>query len=415
MRPGLAELAPTPPQADDVDSTTQGRAELRDAAMNLDTNLERHSIEKRYRREKLPVPLRQSLTKARRHEGEELRRHRAFTHRVSVRLIPTLRVFVPLCARNYLSLYGGPSILPFSAIRISTQDSWNSPSDSGDRGFYCGRSKKTSMPPPTDDELLSQFRTERSEAAFRALVERHLPLVWSVARRVVNGDDALAEDVAQTVFADLARKARVLPAGVRLGGWLHRHTFFTASKAVRTEARRRAREIEAAAMNAMSTPESDLWREMAPHVDAAIAELASADCDAIVLRFFEKKPLRDIARMLGISEDAAGKRIARALERLRRNLSRRRVVLAPIIIGGSSGENAVAERIAESLAQNAVAAPPAHLSEAVATGAWSRAGAAAGSGGVLATAWSRVTTTSGLAAGVTALLSRGPLRCGGRL
>ena len=263
------------------------------------------------------------------------------------------------------------------------------------------------MPPPADDELLSQFRTERSEAAFRALVERHLPLVWSVARRVVNGDDALAEDVAQTVFADLARKARVLPAGVRLGGWLHRHTFFTASKAVRTEARRRAREIEAAAMNAASTPESDLWREMAPHVDSAIAELAATDRDAIVLRFFEKKPLRDVARMLGISEDAAGKRIARALERLRRNLSRRRVVVAPIIIGGSSGENAVAERIAESLAQNAIAAPPAHLSAAVASGAWSRAGAAAGSGGVLATVWSRVATPSGLAAGVTALLTRG--------
>ena len=69
----------------------------------------------------------------------------------------------------------------------------------------------------------------------------HIGLVYSTALRVVGGDAALAKDVTQVVFTDLARKARWLPKGVVLSGWLYRHTTFVASKAVRGEVRRRAR------------------------------------------------------------------------------------------------------------------------------------------------------------------------------
>ena len=69
-----------------------------------------------------------------------------------------------------------------------------------------------------------------SDRAFGVLVGRHLPAVFSGAMRRVNGERALAEDVTQQVFADLARKARSLPPDVVLAGWLHRHTGFIALK-----------------------------------------------------------------------------------------------------------------------------------------------------------------------------------------
>src|SRR5688572_2716879 len=98
----------------------------------------------------------------------------------------------------------------------------------------------TSLTDTPDDALLLRcFVREGSEVAFRSLAERYLPLVWSVARRVVNGDAAMAEDVAQVVLADFARKAHALAPGMPPSGWLHRHTVFTASKAVRKESRRR--------------------------------------------------------------------------------------------------------------------------------------------------------------------------------
>src|SRR5262245_22133698 len=96
-----------------------------------------------------------------------------------------------------------------------------------------------------DSELLRQYSEKHSEEAFAELVRRHLDLVYSAALRQVNGDTHLAQDVAQTVFTDLARKARPLSRHPVLTGWLYTSSRFAAAKLVRTENRRRAREEKA--------------------------------------------------------------------------------------------------------------------------------------------------------------------------
>jgi RNA polymerase sigma factor (sigma-70 family) len=100
-------------------------------------------------------------------------------------------------------------------------------------------------------KLLAEYAEHGSEAAFRELVVRYINLVYSTARRLVGGDAHLAEDVAQTVFIGLARKAGTLSKEVMLGGWLHQHTYHVATRAMRTERRRRARERQAVELNAM--------------------------------------------------------------------------------------------------------------------------------------------------------------------
>src|SRR5262245_50911756 len=98
-------------------------------------------------------------------------------------------------------------------------------------------------------QLLTEYAQAGSEVAFREVVSRYVNLVYSTALRLVNGDSHLAEDVAQTVFTDLAKMAGSLSREVMVGGWLHRHTCFLASKTMRRERRRQARELEAAQMN----------------------------------------------------------------------------------------------------------------------------------------------------------------------
>src|SRR5271154_5614426 len=93
-----------------------------------------------------------------------------------------------------------------------------------------------------DSELLRQFATTNSEDAFAELVKRHVNLVYSAALRQVNGDEHSAKDVAQTVFADLARKASSLSRREILTGWLYTSAHFAAAKIVRGENRRRDRE-----------------------------------------------------------------------------------------------------------------------------------------------------------------------------
>jgi RNA polymerase sigma factor (sigma-70 family) len=181
----------------------------------------------------------------------------------------------------------------------------------------------------TDDEqLLRQYARERSELAFAELVARHIDLVFSAALRVVNGDTHLAQDVTQKVFMDLARKAGSLPRSVVLAGWLHRHTCYTAATAVRTERRRQTREQTAMEMRALDDNTTPPWELIAPYLDEALNQLNPADRDALVLRFLRQQDFRAVGAALGISEDAAQKRVSRALEKLRAILSRRGAVLS---------------------------------------------------------------------------------------
>jgi RNA polymerase sigma factor (sigma-70 family) len=176
---------------------------------------------------------------------------------------------------------------------------------------------------PDDQHLLDEFAENRSEAAFGELVNRYVNLVYSTALRRTNFDAHLAQDVAQLVFTDLARKAPSLPKDVVLAGWLHRATLYAASQMMRSKRRRRLREQEAAAMNALESQTNPDWRAIRPALDEALDKLHHADRDALLLRYFEQRSLAEIGSVLGTNEDAAGKRVKRALEKLRTVLVRR--------------------------------------------------------------------------------------------
>jgi|GEM_PF-1230630 len=172
-----------------------------------------------------------------------------------------------------------------------------------------------------DTQLLRDFAEHGSEPAFRQLVERHLPLVLGTARRTT-GDPSLADEISQTVFILLARKAGRLRREVRLSGWLHNTTVFVARRAQRGDRRRKFREQEVVAMNAVETSGPG-WDKVRPELDGALSRLGKTDRDALFLRYLEEKPLREVGDTLGLTEDAARKRVTRALDKLRRILSRR--------------------------------------------------------------------------------------------
>ena len=181
-----------------------------------------------------------------------------------------------------------------------------------------------------DGQLLQLYKREGSESAFGELVSGHIDLVYSTALRAVNGDSHMAQDVTQTVFIDLARKAGSLPRGVVLAGWLHRHTCFRAATAIRTEQRRRTREQTAIEMRALDEDTELPWTQIAPYLDDCLNQLKSSDRDVIVLRFLKRQDFRAVGAACGISEDAAQKRVNRALEKLRGVLSRRGLTLTAL-------------------------------------------------------------------------------------
>jgi len=223
----------------------------------------------------------------------------------------------------------------------------------------------------SDCNLLRRYAETNSEEAFAELVRRHLDLVYSAALRQVNGDAHLAQDVTQTVFTDLARKAESLSRRPVLTGWLYTSAHFAAAKAVRAERRRREHEQEAQTMRELHDPTPDRdWSKLRPVLDEAMHELKASDREAILLRYFEQRQLAEIGARLGVSENTARMRVARAVDKLRTFLNRRGVTLT-------------ATALASVLAAEAVVAAPAGL--AVSVTAASLAGAAATGTGISAT------------------------------
>jgi RNA polymerase sigma factor (sigma-70 family) len=221
----------------------------------------------------------------------------------------------------------------------------------------------------TDAELLRAYAEENCEAAFGELVRRQVRLVYSIALRQCGGDAHLAEDVAQRVFTDLARRAHSFSGYTVLGGWLYRRAQFVASDIVRADHRRRAREMEAQAMQEISrsTTGDAEWQKLAPVLDQAIGELPEHDRDAVVLRFIEAWSFKEIGAALRLTEDAARMRVGRALEKLRGALERRGITSTSAALGVALANQAVAA-IPESMAASVTGAA---LSGATALGAGS--------------------------------------------
>ncbi len=187
--------------------------------------------------------------------------------------------------------------------------------------FHPGGCYKVNMTP--DSELLRRYAGTKSEEAFAELVHRHVNLVYSAALRQVNGDAHLAQDVAQAVFTDLARKAALLSRRATLTGWLYTSAHFAAAKIVRTESRRRDREEKFMREPISETAPDTDWNKLRPVLDEVMHELKEADREAILLRYFENRAFAEIGAKIGLNENAARMRVERALEKLRAVFLRR--------------------------------------------------------------------------------------------
>lgn len=243
-----------------------------------------------------------------------------------------------------------------------------------------------------DAALLRRYAQDRDEEAFAELVRRHLPFVYATALRLVGGDAHLAQDVAQTVFTDLARKAAALAGRPVLTSWLYTSTRYAAAKAVRAARRRQTREEEAQLMQELTrdtVTDSD-WQRLRPAIDEALQALNERDREAVLLRFFENQPFPEVGRRLAVSDDAARLRVERALGKMRGVLMRH-------------GVSSTTAALAVALANQPAVALPAGLAASV-TGA-ALAGVASAGSAVAAMSLLNFMSTTKFVAGTASLVA----------
>jgi len=248
-----------------------------------------------------------------------------------------------------------------------------------------------------DIALLRQYTEQNSEEAFTALVSRHVNKVYSVALRHTRNPHQ-AEEITQAVFVILANKSRHLGKRVILSGWLYQTARLTAVTFIRSEIRRARRETEAHMQNSLNETESDVWPQIAPLLDAAMAGLNETDRHAVVLRFFDGKSMREVGAALGASEDAAKMRLNRAVEKLRGFFTKRGLVLP-------------ATALTAAISANSVQAAPAMLAKAATAVAFAKGATVSGStltlikGALNVMTWTKAKTA--IATGVVVVLVAG--------
>jgi uncharacterized protein (TIGR03435 family) len=206
-----------------------------------------------------------------------------------------------------------------------------------------------------DMDLVRQFAQSGSGEVFAALVQRHVNLVYSVAWRQL-GNPHDAEEVAQAVFIILARKAASLREGTILSGWLYQTARLTSANFQRAASRRRHREQEAFMQFTENSDPDVSWQRLSPLLEEAMTRLGQKERDAVVLRFFENRTVREVAAALGLEEAAAQKRVNRATEKLRAFFVRRGVQVSAVTLLASLGTHAVQAAPAELAAKLAATA-----------------------------------------------------------
>ncbi len=195
----------------------------------------------------------------------------------------------------------------------------------------------------TDWELLCSYVRSSDQDAFSELVRRYIGFVHSASLRQTR-DAALADDVTQAVMIVLARRAGSIASDAVLASWLFTVTRHAAQNAMKIQTRRRYHERIAAEAKREPTesplePGSDLHDVL----DEAIARLPQLERSGVLLHYFHHRSHEEIGQALGLSADAARKRVSRALERMRTFLAGRGVVVtSAALVAGMHSQTASA-------------------------------------------------------------------------
>jgi RNA polymerase sigma-70 factor, ECF subfamily len=178
-----------------------------------------------------------------------------------------------------------------------------------------------SGPDESDEEtdLLARVAAG-DQQALRGLLDRHLPTVLAIARRMLK-DDAEAEDVAQEAMLRLWRNAAALelgPGGVR--PWLRRVASNLCIDRVRARRNTTVMDEVPEEVEPAGQFRALAERELGSRVDAALKALPERQRLAITLFHYEGMSQVEVGGVLGISDEAVESLLARARRALKAEL-----------------------------------------------------------------------------------------------
>jgi RNA polymerase sigma factor (sigma-70 family) len=194
------------------------------------------------------------------------------------------------------------------------------------------------MTEPSDSDLLRTFAENAVEEAFATLVRRHVGMVLGVCRRLLG--DADAEDVAQSVFLALAAQARSRKPVEHVPGWLHRVARNLSTHRREANAARKRNEQQAVQEQGRQMNARAQTRELRDVLDEALTGVSMRYRVPLILHYFERRSLEDIANELQVMPGTVASWLNRGRKLLERRLMRLGVMVTALTLADCLAEAA---------------------------------------------------------------------------
>jgi RNA polymerase sigma-70 factor (ECF subfamily) len=175
-----------------------------------------------------------------------------------------------------------------------------------------------------DDQLLVEQFCRGDESAFDRIVERYSTDVGTLANRLL-GWPGEVEDVSQEVFLAAYLGLRRFRGQCILKSWL----FTITINKCRSHRRRQLLHLRTSSRASRESPRPSARAAISNPVDVetfnrvrnAVAALPAKYREPVVLKYIEELGTDEVARMLGISQNALHVRLSRARSRLKQHLN----------------------------------------------------------------------------------------------
>jgi RNA polymerase sigma factor (sigma-70 family) len=207
----------------------------------------------------------------------------------------------------------------------------------------------------SDAQLLESFLgsdPESSAGCFRALVDRHGPMVLRVCRQVLD-NPADADDAFQATFLVLLHQARSVRKRDSIACWLYGIALRIARRSRANALRRRLHETRRAASAPVDQTDPAIEPECWPELHDELRRLPERFRESVVLCYFEGMSTEAAAKCLGCAQGTVLSRLSRARERLRQRLSRRALAVPMSFAAGGLPEGGVPSWLARAVEEAA--------------------------------------------------------------
>lgn len=177
-----------------------------------------------------------------------------------------------------------------------------------------------------NEELVIIEAAKADPAQFAPLYNKYYKQIFNYVYQRMESKDSAFDITGQVFLKALTNLEKYQFKGVPFASWLYRIAHNEVMQLFRTQKDKRSINADISDLRFICEEnEEPFYEEYIPAIKKLIQELSHDDLQMVELRFFEKRPFKEIAEILDITEVNAKVRMYRIIEKLKKSLSKIKV------------------------------------------------------------------------------------------